>query len=144
MLKYLIKGILAGITIKLVDNWRRLSIHLLKIEAAKFYLRGVQIARLSTIGLLRMGLVIGFIGVGALLFHAGLFILLPWTVETKAVLALFLGFAYMAVGYAVLRAAMDEKMWMKKSGVAEMLEEATGQSKKDSLQEPVHPRPTSE
>jgi hypothetical protein len=131
MFKYLIKGLLAGITIKLVDNWRRLSIHLLKIEAAKCYLRGVQIARLSAIGLLRMGLVIGFIGVGALLFHVGLFVLLPWTMETKAVLGMLLGLAYVAIGYGALRAAMDEKMWMEKSGVALMLEEATGQSKKD-------------
>jgi hypothetical protein len=144
MFKYLIKGFLAGITIKLLDNWRRLSIHLLKIEAAKFYLHGVQMARWSMISLMRMGLAIGLIGVGLLLFHAGLFILLPWTVETKAVLGMVLGLAYVAIGCVALRAAMNEKTWMKKSGVAEMLEEATGQSKKDSLQEPVHPRPTSE
>jgi hypothetical protein len=131
MFKYLIKGLLAGITIKLLDKWRRLSIHLVKIEAAKFYLRGVQMARLSAIGMMRLGLVIGLMGVGVLLFHAGLFMLLPWTVETKAVLALFLGLAYVAIGYAALRAAMDEKTWMEKSGVALMLEEATGEAKKD-------------
>ena len=131
MFKYLIKGLLAGIAIKLLDNCRRLSIQLLKIEAAKCYLHGVQMARLSAIGLMRMGLVIGLIGVGVLLFHAGLFILLPWTVEAKAVLGMFLGLAYVAIGCVALRAAMDEKTWMEKSGVAEMLEEATGQSKKD-------------
>jgi len=135
---YLIKGLLAGITIKLLNNWRRLYIHLFKIETAKFYLRGVQIARLSAIGLIRMGLVIGLIGVGAVIFHAGLFILLPWTVETKAVLGMLLGLVYAVVGYAALRAAMDEKTWMQKSGVAEMLVEATGRSKKDSPQEHVH------
>jgi hypothetical protein len=131
MFKYMIKGILAGITVKLLDNWRRLSVQLLKIEAAKFYLHCVQMARWSAISLMRMGLAIGLIGVGTLLFHAGLFILLPWTVESKAVLGLFLGMAYVAIGYGALHASINEKTWIEKSRVAEMLKESTGQSKKD-------------
>ena len=35
MFKNLIKGFLAGIAIKLLDNYRHLSIQLLKIEAVK-------------------------------------------------------------------------------------------------------------
>ena len=131
MLKYLLKGILSAIAIKLLDNYRHLSIQLLKIEAAKSYLHGVRMARLSAIGLMRMGLVIGLVGVGALLFHAGLFLLLPWTVEAKAILGMFLGLAYVVIGGVALRAIMDERTWMEKSGAAEMLEEATGQSQKD-------------
>jgi hypothetical protein len=133
MFKYLTKGLLAGIAVKLLDNCRQLSIQVLKIEAAQCYLHGVRMARLSAIGLMQMGLVIGLIVVGALLFHAGLFILLPWTVEVKAVLGMFLGLAYVAIGWVVLHAAMNEKTWMEKSGAAEMLEEAIGQSKKDSF-----------
>jgi hypothetical protein len=131
MFKNIIKGLLAGITIKLMDNWRRVSLQLLKIEAAKFYLQGVQMARWSMISLMRMGLAVGLIGVGMLLFHAGLFILLPWTVESKAVLGLFLGLAYVAIGYITLHANINEKTWMEKSHVAEILEEAAGQTKKD-------------
>jgi hypothetical protein len=131
MFKYLIKGLLTGIAINRLNNCRHLSIQLLKIEAAKCYLRGVRMARLSAIGLMRMGLVIGLVGVGVLLFHAGLFLLLPWTVEVKAVLGMFLGLAYVAIGCVALHAAMNERTWMEKSGAAEMLEEAIGQSKKD-------------
>lgn len=131
MFKNIIKGLLAGITIKLMDNWRRVSLQLLKIEAAKIYLHGVQMARWSMISLMRMGLAIGLIGVGMLLFHAALFILLPWTVESKAILGLFLGLAYAAIGYVTLRANINEKTWMEKSHVAEILEEAAGQSKKE-------------
>jgi len=93
-------------------------------------LHGVQMARLSALGLMRMGLMIGLACVGVLLFHAGLFILLPWTVEAKAVLGMFLGLAYAVIGGVVLRATMDERTWMEKSGAAEMLADATGQSKK--------------
>ena len=131
MIKYLLKGVLSGIAVKLLDNYRRLSVQLLKIEAAKSYVNGVRLARLSAIGLMRMLLVIGLIGVGVVLFHVGLFVLLPWTLEAKAVLGMILGLAYVVLGVAVLRAATDERMWMKKSGAAEMLEDATGQRKKE-------------
>ena len=53
MFKYLIKGFLSSIAAKLLDNYKRLSIQLLKIEAAKSYLHGVQLARMSAIGLSR-------------------------------------------------------------------------------------------
>lgn len=131
MFKNLFNGMLSAIVIKLLDNYRNLSIQLLKIEAAKGYLRGVQMARMSTIGLMWMGIMIGLICVGAVLFHVGLFVLLPWSVEAKAVLGMVLGLVYVAVGAIVLRAAMDEKVWMKKSGAAEMLDDAIRQSKRD-------------
>jgi len=132
MFKYLTQGLLAGLAIKLLDNCRHLSIQVLKIEAAQCYLHGVRTARSSAIGLMRMGLVIGLIVVGALVFHVGLFLLLPWTVEVKAVLGVFLGLAYMAIGWVAAHVAMNEKTWMEKSGAAEMLEEAIGPSNKDS------------
>jgi hypothetical protein len=131
MFNYLIKGLLAATAIKLLDNYRHLSVQLLKIEAAKCYLRGAQIARLAAIGLMRMGLVIVLIGIGVLLLHAGLFILLPLTVESKAVLCLFLGLVYVAIGCFSLQMAMDEKTWMEKSGAAEILKKATSQDQEE-------------
>ena len=131
MFKHLIKGLLAGIVIKLVDNYRRLSLQILKIEAAKSYLYGVQLARLSAIALLRMGLVISFICLGVLLFHLGLFILLPWSVGAKAVFGMILGVTYVIGGYVALHVSMKEKTWMEKSGAAEMLEEAISQHKQN-------------
>jgi hypothetical protein len=129
MFKSLIKGLLAGVAIKLLDNYRHLSLQLLKIEAAKACLRGVQMARLSALGLLRMGLMIGLICVGVLLCHVGLFILLPLSVEAKAVLGLILGITYVIIGAVALHTSMDEKTWLEKSGATEMLEEAISPSK---------------
>lgn len=131
MFKYLIKGVLSAIAIKLLDNYRRLSIQMLKIEAAKSYLHGVQMARLSALGLMGMGLVIGLICVGVVLFHVGLFILLPLTVEAKAVIGMLLGLAYVVIGGLALRAAMTEKTWMDKSGATEMMKDAIDQDGKD-------------
>jgi hypothetical protein len=125
MFDYLLKGIFSVLTLKVLDNYRHLSIRLLRIEAAKSYLHGVRMARLSAIGLMRMGLLIGLICSGAVLFHAGLFILLPWSVKAKALLGLFLGTAYVVAGIAMLRIAMNEETWIEKSGASALLEEAT-------------------
>lgn len=122
MFNYLLRGVLAAVTVRLLANYRHLPIQLLKIEAAKSYLHGVRMARLSALGLIKMGLVIGLICLGVLLFHAGLFILLPWTLKAKAVLGLFLGVAYMTAGGVALYAAMDEGTWVRKSGVARILQ----------------------
>jgi len=85
-------------------------------------------ARLSVIGLMLMGLMTGLICVGVVLFHAGLFVLLPWTVKSKAILGMFLGLAYVVIGCAALRVSMSERTWLAKSGAASMLKEATDPS----------------
>lgn len=128
MFKHLLKGIMAGIVVKLLDNCRQLSIQLLKIEVTKSYLHCVRMARLSAVGLMWMTLVVALMCIGALLLHVGLFVILPWSVEAKAVLGMCLGLLYMAVGGIVLRAATNERTWMEKSGAVEMLKDATGQS----------------
>ncbi|MEI7898677.1 MAG: hypothetical protein WCK89_00375 [bacterium] len=125
MIKHLVKGVLSAIAVKLLVNYRHLSVRLLKIETAKTYLHGVRLARLSVIGLLRMGLMTSLVCVGVLLFHAGLFVLLPWSVKAKALFGMFLGVTYVAAGVLALRAALDEKTWMEKSGAAKLLEEVT-------------------
>ena len=131
MFNYLLRGMVSAIAVNLLDNYRHLSIRLLKIEVAKSYLQGVRKVRLSAIGLTWVGLAIGLICVGVLLFHVGLFILLPWTVKAKAVLGMLMGLVYVVIGWASLRAAMDERTWMERSGAAEMLKEVTGQSRQN-------------
>jgi hypothetical protein len=126
MLNTLFKGYLAAMAVKLLDNYRHLSIQFLKIETAKSYIHGVHMARLSALGLMRLGLVIGLIFVGVLLLHVGLFILLPWSLTVKAVLGIVLGLAYVTMGVVALCLSMDEKSWMRKSGATALLEEATG------------------
>ena len=126
MIKCLFKGILSSIAVRLLADYRNLSVRLLKIEAAKSYLNGVRLARLSAIGLIRAGLMIGLVLLGALMFHVGLFILLPWTLKAKALLGVCLGLIYVVCGVVMLRAITDEKIWMEKSGATQMLADVTG------------------
>lgn len=129
MFSNLFKGVVSAVALRILVNYQHLSIRMLKIEAAKSYLHGVRLARLSALGLIRVVFVIGLIGGGVLLLHAGVFILLPWTVKAKAILGLVLGTAYVVTGVLLLRAAMDEKTWLQKSGSVKMLEEVTGPRK---------------
>jgi uncharacterized membrane protein HdeD (DUF308 family) len=78
-----------------------------------------------------MGLLVGVICFGAALLHAGLFILLPWSLQTKAILGMILGLVYVIAGAVAIRAALNEKTWMDKSGAGRMLEEAIGRSKSE-------------
>jgi len=124
MFKDLLKGILSAIAVKVLDRYRQLSMQWMKIEAAKAYVRGVQMARLTALGVIGIGFLITLIAVGVLLFHAGLFVLLPWSLEAKAVLGMALGLGYVIVGGLVLRRVMDGRTWMDQSGATRMLEEA--------------------
>ena len=128
MFNILFKGYLAAMAVKLLENYRHLSVQYLKIEAAKSYLHGVQMARQSTLGLLQLGLCIGLICVGVILFHAALFFLVPWSLKAKALLGLLLGAVYTIAGVVALVMSMDEKRWMDKSGATAMMKEATSRA----------------
>jgi hypothetical protein len=131
----LFKGALAVVVFKLLNNYRQLSLHLFRIEATRCYLRGVQMARQAVISVMCVGLLMALIGLGVLLLHVGLFILLPGSLATKAILGMSLGLVYVVIGVFALRAALNEKTWMEKSGAAAMLNEATesNESKDDEL-----------
>lgn len=126
MIKSLFKGILSSIAVKILTDYRQLSIQLLRAEAAKSYLHGVRAARLLTICRIRAALLISLVLLGALLFHAGLFVLLPWSLKAKAFLGMCLGLGYVIGGGFLLRAITDETVWMEQSGAAQMLEDVTG------------------
>lgn len=121
MFHNLFKGMSSALAMVLLGRYRKLSLQLLKIEAAKAYLHGVQMARLSACGLVALGLTITLIGLGGLLLHIGLFLLLPWTLEAKAVFGMALGGVYLLLGGFALRAALKEARWMEKSGASKLL-----------------------
>jgi hypothetical protein len=131
MINMLFKGYLAAMAVKLLNNYRHLSAQFFQIEATKTYLHGVRMARLLTMRMMWIGFLIGLICIGVLLFHVGLFILLPCSLEMKAFLGLFLGFSYTIAGLVALSVCMDEKRWMKESGATAMLQDAIRQSPAD-------------
>lgn len=124
MIKQLLQGVQSAIALLVLDRYRCLSVELIKIEAARSYVRGVQVARSATGGLLLIRLIMALIFFGVVLAHVGLFVLLPWTLENKAILGLALGLSYVAVGGLILRFALKEQTWMNASGATRLVSDA--------------------
>lgn len=131
MLKLLIRGILSALALQMLNNCRRVSGHLLRIEVAKSYLRGVRMVKSATCSLMYIGLMVGLIFLGVLLLHAGLFILLPGTMESKAIIGVLLGLGYMGIGGIILRRYLNERWWIEATGAAELISAATTPSGRD-------------
>ncbi len=125
MIKCILKGLASAIAINMLNTYRTMPGTLLKIETAKAYVYGVRAARRLTIDLIRYKLLVGMVSFGVILFHAGLFVLLPWTVQTKALVGLCLGLVYVLYGAAMLRSAINEKKWLQKSGADRIVIDAT-------------------
>ena len=110
-MKGLLSGILGDVLLWLLKQYRRLSIDLVKIEAAIWYVRGVQTARRLFLSALAVGLCLLLGGVGFILLHIGLYALLPWPVN--AIVLMSLGVIYMGIAVAGLAWACSEETWMR-------------------------------
>jgi len=123
MFKHLLKGALAMLAYRLLHNYRQSARQLLEIEAAKFYVRSVRMVRKAALAAMRLWLVITLMGIGLLLIHISLFILLPWSIETKAVVGLLLGVGYLLLGVLAIRITMSQRKWVAKSGIGDILKD---------------------
>lgn len=118
------KAFLAGMALERLDSCRRSSVRMAKIELARIYLQGVSKVRSSAGAMLRLCLMLGMLVMGLLLLHVALFMLLPWSLQTKAFLTLGLGVLYTLTGGLVIGLASRETFWMRKSGAQRLLEDA--------------------
>lgn len=121
-----LKTVLRGLVIKLALEYRRLSIEMLKIEAARWYVKGVAGARVAFIGYVGLMAVLLLALSGFLLFHVGLFLLLPWPLKAKAALLAGLGLLYLIVALLGVRYATSSATWLKLSRADEVVEKLTG------------------
>lgn len=105
-----------------LKSYRRLSLDLLKIEAALLYVRGVGIARQILLGGVALALLIALAVVGFLLLHLGIYALVP--APLNAMILTGLGAFYLIAALLTLRWAFAEKTWMKYSQANEMVAKA--------------------
>ncbi len=111
-------------SVGLFRQYRRTSVDLAKIEAAKYYLKVIQVMRkqtlasvLSVFGVIVFVNVVGVLQVSILLFA-------PWSEAGKIAAALFLGVAGAAFPLLFLLRFFSQEKWMKFSNAEEMTEEA--------------------
>jgi len=116
MFNRLIKSFATAATFWFFNQYRRLSIDLLKIEAAGYYLKAIKSGRQGFLSVLLIWLGIFFFALGVVLLHASLFLgLYLWfnSLTAVAIGLLVLGGIYVIVILLVARRALSEEAWMK-------------------------------
>jgi len=98
-------------------------VDMVKLELATFYVGAIDRARhIFTIGWLTIfGIMLGLSGF--LTIHAALFLLLPWSIETKAWILLGLGLVYFLIPLVLVSLICSRRTWMKVSGAQEMVDD---------------------
>ena len=125
LMNQFMKGLFGRAGLWLLRHYRLLSIDLLKIKGAIWYIRGVRTARKAYIGVVLFFLCLALVTAGFILLHVGLFALLP--APANAITLLVLGAIYLIVGLSALAATCSEKRWMKLSRADRMVARATKQ-----------------
>lgn len=104
----------------LLRKYRTLWLDFARIQAAILYVQTVQAARKGFLAGLLLAFCLLLGGCGFVLFHVGLFLLVPW--PWNAVTLLALGSLYMLIVLLVLRWLCSEKTWMSFSKADQCVE----------------------
>jgi len=116
MFNQLIKGLVTAAAFWFINRYRRLSVELVKIEAATYYIKAIQSGRQGVLAAMLAWLGIFFFALGVVLLHAGLFAgLYLWFQSLAAVaIGLFvLGGLYVIALALIARRILSEEAWMK-------------------------------
>ena len=100
------------------------SVALCKIQAAIVYLNFIKGTRRMTMLFCILVLCIVILACGFLLIPVGLCLFMPWTSETKAIVAVSFGAGYIIIPLIAVMALFSEKRWMKTSSADKLLKEA--------------------
>lgn len=128
-MKQLLTTVLSGVARWVLKSYRRISLDLLQIEAAVWYVRGVGAVRQFFLGGVVVALLVSLAIIGFLLLHLGIYALLP--APLNAMLLVGLGAFYLIAALLALRWAFAEKTWLKYSQANEIVARAT--AKKPSI-----------
>ena len=101
----------------LFSRWIDGVLDCLKIEAAGVYVAGVRKARQEFIALLGLTALMLLALSGFVFIHVALFVWLPWSLPTKALVLLILGVVYLSGGLVVFFGLTSHRAWMKFTGV---------------------------
>jgi hypothetical protein len=108
----------------------------LRIKATFLYVKAVQAARNTAIGLLGFGILCLFLLTGFLSFHAGLFLYLPGTLAERGRIFMWLGGGYVLVMLLICAFALSQKRWMKMTGADKAVLRALENKAKEISHEP--------
>jgi hypothetical protein len=134
MIRWLLKRGIAVAALWLLRRYKALSLDLLNIRAATYYVRGVQATRTAALASLTAAGLIAVIGAGFAVLPVGLAVLIyglsgSWV--APCALLLVLGALYLIVPLIILSRCMSERSWMRSFKVDELIARVTGKSESD-------------
>jgi len=118
-MKEFFTNLLSGANAWLMQGVRVLVLDRIKIQAAMWYLRAIRTAHRMYLLCLATTLSMTLVGAGFVLFHIGLYALLP--APANAIALMGLGLIYVITGLCIVNALSSEKRWMKASGAEEYI-----------------------
>jgi hypothetical protein len=105
----------------LIESYVRTIVDLLKIEAAIAYLKVLQGTRRFVIVTMLLFFFVVVLGCGFLLIPIALLLFMPWAPETKAIVGICIGAAYVVIPTIVISMLLSEKRWIRWSGVGKLI-----------------------
>ena len=128
MLSKLLKSLATSVAFWFMNRYRRISIDIVKIEAATYYIKAIQSGRQGLLAALLVWLGIFFFALGVILLHASIFVgLYLWfqSITAVAIGLLVLGSVYVIIILLVVCRFLSEKTWMKLFKADKLVEDLT-------------------
>jgi membrane protein YdbS with pleckstrin-like domain len=100
------------------------SVALCKIQSAIVYLNLIKAARRMSMLICLLVFCVVILACGFLLIPIALCLFMPWTSETKAVVAAVFGAAYIVIPLIGVTALFRQKRWIKAAKADKLLKEA--------------------
>lgn len=111
----------------LIESFIKIIIDMLKIEAAIAYLKVLKGIRRFVVAVMLLFFFVVVLGCGFLLIPIALLLFMPWTPETKAIVGICIGAAYVVIPVIVISMLLSEKRWVRWSGVGKLIREVNRQ-----------------
>jgi hypothetical protein len=102
------------------------AVGLIKIRAATYYVKAVGAARCVFIGSLILKCALLLMLAGFVIMHIAIFMFLPWSPQSKAVVLFILGGLYFLISLVYVLRICSQEFWMKHSKASKLVEEVTG------------------
>lgn len=116
MFNRLLRSFATAVALWFFNRYRRLSIDLIKLEAAASYLKAIQAVRQGVLSALLLWLGVFIFALGVVMLHTGLFVwlyLLADNLRAVVIGLLSLGCIYVIIILLIVCRAMSERAWMK-------------------------------
>ncbi len=109
----------------LIGRYVDTQLDLIKIEAATQYVKSVDhIRRIIIVLAVRLFLIVILAG-GLILLPLALCFFMPWTDQTRAIVAICFAAAYIVIPLIALKIAHSERLWMRLSRANELVRKVT-------------------